>query len=226
MANPLLLLHGALGSAAQFEQLEKTLKPTTTVYSMNFEGHGGRLSDRDFSMPVFVKNVVDFLDEKEIETADIFGYSMGGYVALCLAHQLPDRVGRIITLGTKLDWTMEVYEAQKRMLDPEKIEAKVPAFAATLAKTHAPNDWKTVVHKTADMMKMLASGEKLSDTDLKAIRQSVTIAVGDQDHMVSREESEHASELMTKAKLEVLKDTPHAFEKVSIDNILELLRDV
>ena len=76
------------------------------------------------------------MNENYIQTIDIFGYSMGGYVALWLARFYPDRVGKIFTLGTKLKWNDEEAEKEIKMLNPEKVELKVPAFAQQLAERH------------------------------------------------------------------------------------------
>ncbi len=42
---PLLLLHGALGSAAQFDSLKTLLPEDREVYAPNFPGHGGAPED-------------------------------------------------------------------------------------------------------------------------------------------------------------------------------------
>ena len=73
---------------------------------------------------------------------------MGGYVALGLAAEHPNRIKKVVTLGTKIDWSPEVAASMSRMFDPEKIQAKVPAFANLLAQAHAPADWKKVCQYT------------------------------------------------------------------------------
>ena len=77
-----------------------------------------------------------------------------------LAKQQPERVGRIMTLATKFHWDEPTAQKECGMLDADKIEAKVPAFAAALAKRHAPNNWKEVLNRTKDML--LAMGNDLS----------------------------------------------------------------
>ena len=105
--NSILLLHGALGSEVQFTELKKALSESFDVHTLTFEGHGGRASNRPFSMGGFVENVVDYLDKNGLDSVNIFGYSMGGYVALMLAKEHPNRVNKIMTLGTKFAWNPE-----------------------------------------------------------------------------------------------------------------------
>jgi pimeloyl-ACP methyl ester carboxylesterase len=51
---------------------------------------------------------------------------MGGYVALKTAVLHPGRIEAIVTLGTKFHWDPENASNEVRMLNPEKIEEKVP----------------------------------------------------------------------------------------------------
>ena len=119
---------------------------------MNFEGHGGRPSDRPYSIDAFSENLVSFIHEKELNQANIFGYSMGGYVALKTAQTRPDLINKIFTLGTKFNWSPESAAKEVKMLNPDKIEEKVPAFAKALQERHSPGDWKVVLRKTSEMM--------------------------------------------------------------------------
>ena len=64
-------------------------------------------------------------------------------------------INSIVTFGTKFNWSKEAAAKEVKMLNPEVIEEKVPKFAQMLKDTHAPNDWKTLLHKTAAMMKGL-----------------------------------------------------------------------
>src|SRR5690606_24344812 len=119
--NPLLLLHGALGSSEQFLPLQEILSSDREVFTMDFEGHGKSESKGNFTIELFTQNVIDFLKENKILKVDIFGYSMGGYVALNLASNYTDLAGKIITLGTKFDWPTAFAEKEIKMLNPHQI---------------------------------------------------------------------------------------------------------
>ena len=212
MKGKLLLLHGALGSSIQFEAIAARLADSFEVLTLDFEGHGGREIARDYSIDHFTENVVERLQKEE--SVQIFGYSMGGYVALKAAQIIPEKIDKIITLGTKFDWSEEAVEREVKMLDPDKIEEKVPQFASMLSKTHEPQDWKEVMRQTAGMMKRLADGERLREGDLSSIRVETVIGIGDRDHMVSERESKLASELLANAKLVVLANVKHPLEQV------------
>ena len=134
---PLLLLHGALGSGDQFNELCTLLRHDYDIHALNFSGHGGNeFPEQDFSIGLFGIEVLHYMEEKKIESASFFGYSMGGYVAMYLAKKLSNKVDAVITLATKFHWDQEIAAKEIKMLDARTIEQKLPAFASQLEKRH------------------------------------------------------------------------------------------
>lgn len=211
---PLLLLHGALGSATMFDDLRRHLPVGQQILSPDFPGHGGLPANEPFSIPAFARAVIEYLDERQISQVNVFGYSMGGYVALYLAWKYPERVLRMATLGTKLDWTPETAARETARLDPDKIAAKVPAFAQLLSERHAPADWRDVVRKTRDLLHHLGNGQALGPEVFRAISCPVAIGLGEKDNMVAREESQEVAALLPQGSFHLLSDTPHPLEQV------------
>ncbi|RLB84543.1 MAG: alpha/beta hydrolase, partial [Deltaproteobacteria bacterium] len=129
----LLLLHGALGSMSQFSALIPFLEDKYRIHTLDFEGHGSSPpKDRLFSGEHFGENVLDYLDTNELEHVNVFGYSMGGHVALYLARKWPERIHSIFTLATKFLWTPEIAAHEITFLDPDTIQEKAPRFAMVL----------------------------------------------------------------------------------------------
>jgi pimeloyl-ACP methyl ester carboxylesterase len=209
--NPVLLLHGALGSAAQVQPFADTWLAERTALALHLPGHGGVAAEGAFSLPQFGHALLALLDEKGWARADIFGYSMGGYVALWLARHHPDRVGRVVTLGTKLHWTPDVASGMNRMFDAEKIAAKAPQLAAALEQTHG--DWRLLCQRTAAFLHDLGAGAGLSESDFRQINCPVTIGWGDQDQVVSEAESRAVAEWLPKGQLVVVPGVPHLLEQ-------------
>lgn len=217
----IVLLHGALGSEFQMIPLKKQLEHTYHVHTFNFEGHGGRANSGEYSIDRFVRNVLDYLNEKELEKVSIFGYSMGGYVALKFAANYPERIEKVATLATKFDWNPQSSEKEVKMLNPEVIETKVPKFADHLKYIHSPLNWKDVLHETANMMIDLGNGKGLKENELKSIQFPVMIGIGDQDNMVSIEETKHVSQQLPNASLKIFKDFPHPIDRMDIQRLAE-----
>src|SRR6476469_8718981 len=87
------------------ESLADKLSSEFKTHLINFSGHGGKpMTEAKFSIALFADDVLDYMEKNRIERADIFGYSMGGYVAAYIAKYHPAKVNRIITLATKFYW--------------------------------------------------------------------------------------------------------------------------
>ncbi len=221
----LLLLHGALGTAALFDDLKQKLHPYFRVHTLDFSGHGGlALPPEPFSMALFSADILNLMERKHLQKVSIVGYSMGGYAALCFALQHPAHVQRIFTLATKFNWTPETASKESKLLQPEKIAEKLPKFAAILAQRHAPQDWKQVMGKTTDMMHGLGQQPPLTPETLAMLQLPVQLAVGDSDAMVSVQETYWAYTQLPQASLLVLPNTPHPFEKVAVPRLVYEIR--
>jgi pimeloyl-ACP methyl ester carboxylesterase len=221
--NPILLLHGALGSQSQLEPLKHLLEAKgRTVYTLNFSGHSGEPFRASFGIQAFAEDVKYFMRQNDLQQVDVFGYSMGGYVAIWFASLYPSNVGKIVTLGTKFDWSVASAEHEVRKLNPEKIIEKVPAFARILEHRHAPNDWKELIAKTSRMMTDLGRTPLLSQDIFKNIPHEVHILLGDHDDMADKDYSVDVAEMIPKAKFHLLKDTHHPIERVHLEMIAKL----
>jgi len=193
------------------------------VFDLNFSGHGGKPVAGDFSIAAFAEEVRLFMQENQIACADFFGYSMGGYVALYLALTHPELVNQVTTLGTKFAWDSAIAEKEMKMLNPEKIAEKIPHFAAALQARHQPVDWKVVLHKTADMLHGLGNGHAFSLTQWAAIQQPVLICLGDDDQMVTREESEAVAAALPNGRFQLLPNSKHPIEQADLEKLVNLL---
>jgi pimeloyl-ACP methyl ester carboxylesterase len=224
MMNPVILLHGALGATTQLEPFRNLITDGhQNVWSLDFGGHHGKpFPESGFGIETFAADVLSFMDEKKLETAHIFGYSMGGYVALWLAHLKPERIGKIITLGTKFDWDVASAEREVRKMDPEKILAKVPAFARILEARHRPNDWKELMRRTADMMSSLGSSPLLTIDILKTIKIPVLVCLGDRDDMADREFSQQVAGALPDGDFVLLENTTHPIEALDLHRFMEI----
>lgn len=219
-----LLLHGAIGAKDQLEPLAELLSDSFTVYTMSFNGHGDREDDKAvFSMKHFAEDVLAFLDKNEISSIDIFGYSMGGYVAMYIARFYPERVNKITTLGTKFLWTPEIAAKEIKMLDADTIAEKVPTFAAVLEQRHSGSGWRNVLEKTTDLLTGLGNYNTLQLPDYPYISHHVTILLGDADTMVTEQESRDVAEQLPNGRFSILPDSGHPIEKVNLKELVRLL---
>ncbi|PZF71104.1 alpha/beta fold hydrolase [Taibaiella soli] len=214
----ILLLHGAIGAADQLKPLADKLSKDFTVHILNFSGHGGEpFSEQPFSIPLFAEEVLAYLDQNGIEQVNIFGFSMGGFVGMYLAKHYPKHVLKLMTLATKFDWNKEIAEKEKQMINPEKITAKVPAFAESLEKRHTPNNWKEVLARMADMITALGEKNAMTTEDYAAIEIPVLMLLGDRDKMVTLDETLRVYKTLPNAQMGMLPATGHPIEQADLD---------
>lgn len=219
MAQKILLLHGALGSAASLNPLKEILEKDFEVFTYTFQGHGGsQMPSEDFTISNFANEVLVFLEENSLDKIIIFGYSMGGYVGLYLAKHFPEKVEKLYTLATKLNWTIEGSIKEAAMLNPIKIKEKVPKYASALEQLHGDN-WEVLMGKTAKMMLSLGKNPVIRESDFEEINVPVLISIGDKDVMISIEESVFAFRKIPNCLFYVMPNTVHPIEKVDINQV-------
>ena len=164
------------------------------------------------------------MESRGLAAIPVFGYSMGGYVAMYLARHYPGKISRLVTLATKYHWDAATAARETKMLDAGVIEQKVPAFAAALQQRHAPHDWKQVLLATATLMQGLGHTPALTAEDYAVINIPCLLMLGDRDQMVSLQETLDVYKALPQAQLAILPGTPHPIEKAAPDLISVLVQ--
>ncbi|MAS32473.1 MAG: alpha/beta hydrolase [Anaerolineaceae bacterium] len=100
---PVLLLHGWLGSWALWHSTVLELGKEFRTYALDFWGFG-ESGDQgvDFSINNFVMLVDQFMDRLGIPKAPLVGHSMGGTVSLGTAIRQPEKVVKVIVVGSPI----------------------------------------------------------------------------------------------------------------------------
>ena len=150
-AEPLLILHGLLGSSRNFQGFAKALsgrlhRPRRIIIP-DLRNHGDSPHARSMSYISMAADVVALLDTLGIEKSCIIGHSMGGKVAAALALNYKDRVESIGILDiAPVDYSKQIGPGSDTWKDISRIIAalhEVPPEAmvdkklvdAELAKT-------------------------------------------------------------------------------------------
>lgn len=221
----LILIHGALGFKGDLENLKLALiKEDFDVHTFSFSGHGKQNFEHAFSIPQFSLELENFIIKNKFIRPSVIGYSMGGYVALNLTLKNPSLINKIITLATKFNWSKETVEKETRMLVPETILEKVPAFAKSLETKHS-NNWKELLSRTAQMMHDISTNNYLNTETLKTIQAKVLIGLGDKDQMVTLEETVNVYKTLPNAGMYMLPATTHAIESLNIPAFIAIIKE-
>jgi pimeloyl-ACP methyl ester carboxylesterase len=97
---PLLLLHGGLGSIDMFGPVLAKLAETRQVIGVDLHGHGRTdLGDRKMSLVDMGDDLAAILGKLGYAQVDVMGYSLGSGVAFRLAVQHPTAVRRLVLVS-------------------------------------------------------------------------------------------------------------------------------
>lgn len=98
---PVVLVHGFLGSARMWASLASRLARSFDVVAVDLPGFGrDHASAAPASIEAFAHAVMQTLDDLEIGRFHLIGHSMGGMVAQQIALECGRRVRRLILYGT------------------------------------------------------------------------------------------------------------------------------
>ncbi len=95
---PMLLIHGLVGSSADWRNNIEALAQHARVYAIDLVnmGKSQRVGGLDASLAAIANRVMVVMNALGVGAADIVGHSHGGAVALMLAALHPERVRRLV----------------------------------------------------------------------------------------------------------------------------------
>ena len=103
--NPVVLIHGSgpgVTAWANWRTVIPNLSGAFRVIAPDMVGFGytARPADAVYSLDGWVKHALDFLDALGIERTHVVGNSFGGALALALAIRAPERIDRLVLMGS------------------------------------------------------------------------------------------------------------------------------
>ena len=101
-AEPIVLLHGTAASLHTWDGWTQELARRRRVIRLDLPGFGltGPFPDDDYSMAHYVRFLTDVLDALGVRRIVLVGNSFGGNVAWHTALAAPDRVARLVLVGS------------------------------------------------------------------------------------------------------------------------------
>lgn len=103
--DPVLLLHGSgpgVSAWANWQHTIPVLAKRHRVLAPDLVGFGNteRPADIRYAAQTWFDHVWGFLDAMEIERTSVVGNSLGGFLALAMAIKRPERLNRMVLMGT------------------------------------------------------------------------------------------------------------------------------
>jgi pimeloyl-ACP methyl ester carboxylesterase len=191
---PLVLLHGGLTTIdLAFGNVVRALSQGRQVIAIEQQAHGRTADiDRPFSYEQMADDTVELLRQLDLEPADLFGFSMGGAIALQIAVRHPERVRKLAIVSG--GYNNDVFEPSVREmfhelgpdspLPPPMVKSEFERVAAT------PEQWPAAV---ARMRELVSSSQGLRRSQLRSVRAPTLFVTGatgamrlDHTHEMSR----------------------------------------
>ena len=179
---PLLLLHGGLGSFDMFAPILPKLIESRTVIGVDLYGHGRTaLTDRPMSLVDMGDDLAVVLKQLGYNKVDVLGYSLGGGVAFRLAVQHPEYVRRLVLVsaGYAQDgFYPEMLPQQAAVSSAIADQMKqTPMYISYTAVAPRPQDFPKLLDRMGELMRKPYD----YSADVKKLQGPVMLIFGDSD---------------------------------------------
>lgn len=205
---PLVLLHGAFGTADSWDAILPHLVPSRQVIVIEQQGHGRTL---DRHGPLRIEKMADdtamLLRSIGVKSADVFGYSNGGLVGLSVAMRHPGLVNRLAVLGAHVGSVKACYERNvflQLMALPDDFAP--PALRDPYDRVSPDKSrWPVLVKKIKELARDFRG---FSASEVRSIQAPTLIMQGDRD-VVRPEHAVEMMRLIPNSRLAVLANADH-----------------
>jgi 2-succinyl-6-hydroxy-2,4-cyclohexadiene-1-carboxylate synthase len=135
----MIWLHGFLGSHQDFVTIATHLSGQFCSVAIDLPGHGASLIEADdwYAMARTATLVVAVMHRLQISTAGLYGYSMGGRLALYLAIHYPERFTTIRLESASPGLRSVAEQVRRRQQDDQLADRLAPDWPQFLADWYA-----------------------------------------------------------------------------------------
>lgn len=217
---PVVFVHGWPDSWFSFSRVLSMLPKRVHALAIDQRGFGD--SDRPesgYGIPDFSADVIAFLDARSIDRATLVGHSFGTFVARCAAIAHPERVARLVLIGTGFTESnpviLDLQTALHDLPDPVPLQFARDFQASTVYRS-IPREffdrlvaeslklparlWREII----DRMIEYADAEQLSE-----IAAPTLLLWGDKDALFPRADQDRLVAALRAAELIVYGETGH-----------------
>ena len=154
---PLILLHGGLGSGEMFGPVLPALTERHRVITVDLQGHGRTADiDRPLDIRLMADDIGALIDHLELDEVDLVGYSLGGGVALQTAVRHPAHVRKLVacSANTRRDAIYPEMLAQQGQVNAAAMEfmKDTPMYQLYQRVAPHPDDFPRLLDKIGAAM--------------------------------------------------------------------------
>jgi len=160
----IIFIHGFPLNKLMWEKQIEILKENYRVIVYDIRGHGNTdVGNNNFSIELFVSDLLSLMDTLKIDKTILCGFSMGGYIALNAIENYPERFNALLLCDTNCAADMSEAK-EKRMKTIEIIKEKgLEQYAEeSLKKLFAPISFSKHKEEIAIVREMIMKTSKQS----------------------------------------------------------------
>lgn len=221
----IIFIHGFPLNKTMWDNQLEALKADYRVISYDIRGHGSSdIGIDEFSIDLFVTDLLNLMDALEIEKASLCGLSMGGYIALNAIENHPERFDALVLSDTHC--IADPPQVKKKRLDTiESIkEFGVERYVNDMiVSLFGPKSFTTYKNKISDVREMILNTTELSlsKTLLALSRRKATcnklpeitipvlFLVGEEDKITPPQASELMHEKIKNSTMHIISHAGH-----------------
>ncbi|MBU1013399.1 MAG: alpha/beta fold hydrolase [Bacteroidetes bacterium] len=163
--NPVIIfIHGFPLNKAMWNKQVGELKENYRVITYDIRGHGNSdAGDEDFSIELFVIDLLSLMDALKIDKTILCGFSMGGYIALNAIENHPERFIALLLCDTNCtEDKPEAKEKRMKAIESIKEQGLEQYTEESLKKLFAPISFSKHIEEIAIVREMIMKTSKQS----------------------------------------------------------------
>lgn len=222
---PVVLLHGGLGSRTDFAPLAAGLAADFRLVAVDSRGHGrSTLGARRLSYRQLADDTAALLGRLGLATAGIIGHSDGGIVALRLAAAGPLRPRFVVTAGAHAGLPPDdPARALYRDITAAGWREMFADAVATYVAENPEPDFDRLFDATRAMW-LADDADAYPGDSVRAITAPLLVLHGDDDFLVSRRQACDLADMVGGARLLNLPQAGHTLLADTPDDVIPHLR--
>jgi pimeloyl-ACP methyl ester carboxylesterase len=179
---PLLLLHGGLGSIDMFAPVLPILLQGREIIAVDLHGHGRTtLGDRPIDLVDIGNDLATILKELGYDQVDVLGYSFGSGAGFRLAVQHPEMVRRLVLASAPFareGFFPEMIPQQEAVgAGMFEMMKETPMYKSYVAVAPNPDDFPRLLDRMGELMRKPYNWAE----DVKTLKMPVMLVFGDSD---------------------------------------------
>jgi len=237
---PMILIHGFPFSSEMWNtQIEFLQENGLRIISYDIRGHGqSGVGDGQYTIELFVDDLIGLLDHLKITKIVLCGFSMGGYIALRAMQRNPERFNALILCDTMS--SADSNEARLRratsinMIKKDGVEPFAEGFLKAVFSQKSLSTKQNIVEKTRKMIlansqigicgALLAMAARTDTTEsLSKINVPTLVLVGEYDVTTPLPAAKILQDGIPNSKMHIISNTAHMSSMENPDEFNEHL---